>query len=52
MLPAEEPVAELVVDGRAAEALGGQVVGDLLLELGGGQPVEAVRELIAVPVAR
>ena len=39
MLPAEEPVAELVVDRRAAEPLVGQIFGDLLLELGRGQAV-------------
>ena len=39
MLPAEEPVAELVVHRRAAQALGGQVGGDPLLELGRRQAV-------------
>ena len=39
MLPAEKPIAELVVDRAAADALGGQVFGDLLLELGRCQPV-------------
>ena len=39
LLPAEEPVAELVVHRLAAQARGRQVGGDLLLELGRGQAV-------------
>ena len=39
MLPAEEPVAELVVHRRAAQALGRQVGRDPLLELGRRQAV-------------
>ena len=43
MLPAEEPIPQLVVDRCAADAPGGKVLGDFLLELGGGQPAIGAR---------
>ena len=41
MLAAEEPVAELVIDRRPAQALVGQVGRDMLFELRGRQTVVA-----------
>ena len=42
-LPAEEPVAQLVVDGLFAEALGCKPRGDFRFGFGGGEVVEKVR---------